>query len=55
MESTGVFWKPVWHVLEENFILILANAMHIRNIPGRKNDVNDAMDSRPARARSDPQ
>jgi transposase len=42
MESTGVFWKPVWHVLEESFTLVLANAMHIRNIPGRKSDVNDA-------------
>jgi transposase len=42
MESTGVFWKPVWHVLEGNFTLVLANAMHIRNIPGRKSDVNDA-------------
>jgi len=42
MESTGVFWKPVWHVLEEHFELVLANAMHIRNIPGRKSDVNDA-------------
>src|SRR5436190_1583680 len=42
MESTGVYWKPVWHVLEEHFTLILANAMHIRNVPGRKSDVNDA-------------
>jgi transposase len=42
MESTGVYWKPVWHVLEGSFELILANAMHIRNIPGRKSDVNDA-------------
>ena len=42
MESTGVFWKPVWHVLEGSFTLVLANAMHIRNIPGRKSDVNDA-------------
>jgi transposase len=42
MESTGVYWKPVWHVLEEHFELVLANAMHIRNIPGRKSDVNDA-------------
>jgi transposase len=32
----------VWHVLEEHFELVLANAMHIRNIPGRKSDVNDA-------------
>ena len=42
MESTGVYWKPVWHVLEGAFELILANAMHIRNIPGRKSEVNDA-------------
>jgi transposase len=42
MESTGVYWKPVWHVLEGAFELTLANAMHIRNIPGRKSDVNDA-------------
>lgn len=43
MESTGVYWKPVWHVLESSFELVLANAMHIRNLPGRKSDVNDAM------------
>src|SRR5438128_8798106 len=42
MESTGVYWKPVWHVLEGHFELVLANARHIRNIPGRKSDVNDA-------------
>jgi transposase len=42
MEATGVYWKPVWHVLEEPFTLVLANAMHIRNVPGRKSDVNDA-------------
>ena len=42
MESTGVYWKPVWHVLEDHLELVLANAMHIRNIPGRKSDVNDA-------------
>lgn len=42
MESTGVYWKPVWHVLETSFELVLANAMHIRNLPGRKSDVNDA-------------
>jgi hypothetical protein len=41
MESTGVYWKPVWHVLDGHFELVLANAMHIRNIPGRKSDVND--------------
>ena len=43
MEATGVYWKPVWHVLENSFELILANAMHIKNVPGRKTDVNDAM------------
>jgi transposase len=43
MEATGVYWKPVWHVLEESFELVLANAMHIKNVPGRKTDVNDAM------------
>jgi transposase len=43
MEATGVYWKPVWHVLEGSFELVLANAMHIKNVPGRKTDVNDAM------------
>jgi transposase len=42
MESTGVYWKPVWHVLEGSFELVLANAMHIKAVPGRKTDVNDA-------------
>lgn len=42
MEATGVYWKPVWHVLEDSFELVLANAMHIKNVPGRKTDVNDA-------------
>lgn len=42
MEATGVYWKPVWHVLEGHATLVLANAMHIRNIPGRKSDKNDA-------------
>ncbi len=42
MEATGVYWKPVWHLLEENFELVLANAQHIRNVPGRKTDVNEA-------------
>ncbi len=43
MEATGVYWKPVWHMLEGRFELVLANAQHIRNVPGRKTDVNDAM------------
>ena len=38
----GIYWKPVWHVLEGEFELILANPAHIRNVPGRKSDVNDA-------------
>ena len=42
MEATGVYWKPVWHVLEGPFSIVLANAMHIRNVPGRKSDTNDA-------------
>lgn len=42
MEATGVYWKPVWHVLEGHFELVLANAAHIRNVPGRKTDMNDA-------------
>ena len=42
MEATGVYWKPAWHVLDEAFELVLANAAHIRNVPGRKSDVTDA-------------
>lgn len=43
MEATGVYWKPVWHILEGHFELILANAAHVKNVPGRKTDVNDSM------------
>jgi transposase len=42
MEATGIYWKPVWHVLEDVVELVLANAAHIKNVPGRKTDVNDA-------------
>lgn len=42
MESTGVYWKPVWHVMEEGFEVVLANAKHVKNVPGRKTDVKDA-------------
>lgn len=42
MEATGVYWKPVLHVLEGNFELVLANPGHIKNVPGRKTDVSDA-------------
>ena len=44
MEATGVYWKPVWHILDDgDFKLVLANAAHVKNVPGRKTDVNDAM------------
>ena len=43
MEATGIYWRPVWHVLEGSAELVLANAQHIKNVPGRKTDVNDAM------------
>src|SRR5271167_3438855 len=43
MEATGVYWKPVWSILSDgDFELILANAAHIKNVPGRETDVNDA-------------
>jgi transposase len=42
MESTGVYWKPVWHVLERDFQLILANAQYVKAVPGRKSDMSDA-------------
>ena len=43
MEATGVYWKPVWNILSDGkFALILANAAHIKTVPGRKTDVNDA-------------
>jgi transposase len=43
MEATGVYWKPVWHILSDgDFALTLANAAHVKNVPGRKTDVNDA-------------
>jgi transposase len=44
MEATGVYWKPVWHVLADgDLVLTLANAAHVRNMPGRKTDVADAV------------
>src|SRR5262249_55228509 len=43
MEATGVYWKPVWHILSDgDFELVLANAAHIKNVPGRKSDVKDS-------------
>ena len=43
MEATGVYWKPVWHILSDGDVeLVLANARHVKNVPGRKSDVSDA-------------
>lgn len=44
MEATGSYWKPVWHVLEAElgYELLLCNAQHVKNLPGRKTDVSDA-------------
>ena len=43
MEATGVSWKPVWHILADGEVtLVLANAAHVQNVPGRKTDVADA-------------
>jgi transposase len=45
MEATGVYWKPVWHILSTagSFDLVLANAQHVKAVPGRKRDVSDAV------------
>jgi len=42
MESTGVYWKPVFNILEDDFDVILSNPYHIKNVPGRKTDVKDS-------------
>ena len=42
MESTGIYWKPVFNVLEEDFEIILVNARHVRNVPGHKTDKKDS-------------
>ena len=41
MESTGVYWKPVWNLLEDQFELLLVNARHVKAVPGRKTDAKD--------------
>ena len=41
MESTGVYWMPLWNLMEDRFSLLLANAQHIKAVPGRKTDVRD--------------
>lgn len=42
MESTGVYWKPIFYVLEEGFTVLLVNAQHLKHVPGRKSDVQDS-------------
>ena len=42
MESTGVYWRPVYYLLEDDFAVILVNAAHIKHVPGRKTDTIDA-------------
>ena len=42
IESTGIYWKPVWNVLEGDFTIVLANAQHVKNVPGRKTDAKDS-------------
>ena len=42
MESTGVYWKPLYNLLEDQLELLLVNAQHVKNVPGRKTDVQDA-------------
>lgn len=42
MESTGEFWKPVYNLLEGNWEILVVNAQHVKNVPGRKTDILDA-------------
>src|SRR5262249_42328405 len=41
MESTGIFWKPIYNILEGRFTMLLVNARHLKQVPGRKSDVRD--------------
>jgi transposase len=42
MESTGVYWRPIYHILEDGFTLLLINMQHLQHVPGRKTDVRDS-------------
>jgi hypothetical protein len=42
MESTGIFWRPVFNILEGSLTILLANARHMKQLPGRKTDINDS-------------
>src|SRR4051812_45276649 len=41
LEATGEFWKPVYNILEASFVMLVVNAHHIKNVPGRKTDIKD--------------
>lgn len=43
MESTGIYWRPVFNILEEHFQILLVNAQHVRNVPGHKTDKKDSV------------
>jgi hypothetical protein len=47
MESTGVYWKPIYNLLEGDFEMLVVNAHHLKTVPGRKTDVKDAEWARP--------
>jgi transposase len=47
MESSGIYWRPVFNLLEEGCMIILVNAQHMKAVPGRKTDVKDAEWARP--------
>jgi transposase len=47
MESSGVFWKPIFHILEGHLEVLVVNAHHIKTVPGRKTDSKDAEWARP--------
>jgi transposase len=51
MEATGVYWQPVWHILEGDSEPMLVNARHVKNVPGRKTDTGVRMDSEPCSRR----
>ena len=48
MESTGVFWKPIYNLLEDHFQVFVVNAQHLKAVPGRKTDIKDAGATRSA-------
>ena len=51
MESTGVFWKPIFNILESRFVVLLVNARHLKQVPGRKGDVRDKPRTKSSKSR----